>query len=367
MREIGDSWSASAGGASPPSVPSAGGSRTATAAVGPRASAGTAPNVPGRGAGLRRAPVWLHRYAAFVCAATFFLIFAGGFVTSTESGLAVPDWPLSFGQVFPEMTGGVFYEHGHRMVAAAVGLLTVGLFVWASMARAPEGVRLLSGAALGAVILQGLLGGLTVLMKLPPAVSISHACLAQAFLCMTVAISAMTGRRWRAPRAALEDASAVPLRWLSAATAAAVYGQLVLGAVMRHTKAGLAIPDFPLAFGRIVPPLATPEIQIHFAHRAWALVVTILSGWLVARILRAHRGEPLLARPAILLAVLVVAQILLGGLTVWTGKAVLPTTFHVLTGAMVLGASFLIAMRVHLFFASRRRGAERALAQGAAA
>ncbi len=311
---------------------------------------------------------WLHRYAAFVCAATFFLIFAGGLVTSTESGLAVPDWPLSFGQIFPEMKGGVFYEHGHRMVAATVGILTIGLYVWTLLAKATGGVRLLSGVALGAVVLQGLLGGLTVLMKLPPAVSIGHACLAQAFLCMTVALALMTGSGWSAIRPGREEHVAAPLRWLSTATAAAIYGQLILGAVMRHTKAGLAIPDFPLAFGQVIPPLSTPAIQIHFAHRAWALVVAVLGGWLVARILRAHRDEPLLTRPVLLLAALIAAQIFLGGLTVWTGKAVLPTTFHVLGGAMVLGVAFLIAMRAHALFAPRRGSlAESVLAHGATA
>jgi cytochrome c oxidase assembly protein subunit 15 len=317
---------------------------------------------PGEGAGL-------HRFALVVCAATFFLIFAGGLVTSTESGLAVPDWPLSFGQVFPEMTGGVFYEHGHRMVAAAVGMLTIGLYLRAWFGGAAAGVRLLSGIALGAVVAQGLLGGLTVLMRLPPAVSVSHACLAQAFLCLTVAVALVTGRAWRERGAPREDASAVPLRWLSAATAAAVYGQLILGAVVRHTRAGLAIPDFPLAYGRLIPPLVAREVQIHFAHRVWAVVVAALAGWLVARILRFHGRQPLLARPAILLAALVAAQIFLGGLTVWTGKAVLPTTLHVLGGAMVLGTSFVIAMRTHVLFAprGRRREAEHPLPQGAGA
>lgn len=291
--------------------------------------------------------VWLHRYAVLVCASTFFLIFAGGLVTSTDSGLAVPDWPLSFGQVFPEMEGGVFYEHGHRMVAAAVGLLTIGLYLWSLLGRERGTVRLLSGIALGAVVLQGLLGGLTVLMKLPPAVSVSHACLAQAFLCMTVALAAMTGRTWAARPRALREEAAVPLRALAIGTCTAVYAQLILGAVMRHLKAGLAIPTFPLAFGKIWPPLPNAAVRIHFAHRLWAVVVVALVAWLVARIVRAHRDEALLLRPALILATLTAAQVILGAFTVWTAKAVMPTTFHVLTGAMVLGASFLIAMRSH--------------------
>lgn len=312
----------------------------------------------------------LHRYAVFVCAATFFLVFAGGLVTSTGSGLAVPDWPLSFGKVFPKMEGGVFFEHGHRMVAATVGLLTIGLYLWSLMGRARGAVRLVSALALGAVILQGLLGGLTVLMKLPPAVSVSHACLAQAFLCLIVALAAMTGRTWRELGPARADRAAVPLRWIAAGTTAAVFGQLILGAVMRHTNSGLAIPDFPLSFGRIVPPLTTASIRINFAHRAWAVVVVLLVSWLVTRILRRHAGEEHLVRPALLLAGLIVAQVTLGALTVWSAKAVVPTTFHVLGGAMVLGTSFLIAMRSHRIFAPKGalQGSEApAVAHGAAA
>jgi cytochrome c oxidase assembly protein subunit 15 len=305
---------------------------------------------------------WLHRYAVLVSAATFFLIFAGGLVTSTDSGLAVPDWPLSFGKLFPKMEGGVFYEHGHRMVAAGVGLLAIGLYLWSWLAGERSAVKVLAGVALGAVVLQGLLGGLTVLMKLPPAVSVSHACLAQAFLCMTVALATLTGSSWRESRGRARggtERSAIPLRWISLASVAAVYGQLILGAVMRHTKAGLAIPDFPLAFGQVLPPLSTPEIQIHFAHRVWALVVTLVAAWLVGRIWKAHREEPLLVRPAFLLAVLVIGQITLGAFTVWSGRAVMPTTFHVLVGAVVLATTFLITMRAHGLFAPDRQERDR--------
>jgi cytochrome c oxidase assembly protein subunit 15 len=300
--------------------------------------------------GRRRSGVWLHRFAIFVSAATFFLIFAGGLVTSTESGLAVPDWPLSFGQFFPKMEGGVFYEHGHRMVAASVGILAIVLFVWSLLGGERRSVRILSGVALGSVILQGLLGGLTVLLKLPPAISVSHACLAQAFLCVTVALAGMTGRGWvdaRADRPAIVDRARIPVRWLAGATCAAVYGQLILGAVMRHTKAGLAIPTFPLAFGRIWPPLPNAAVRINFAHRLWAVVVMVLVAWLFVRIVRSHRDEPMLVRPAFLLAALTAVQVTLGGITILTARAVTPTTFHVLCGAMVLGCSFLIVMRAH--------------------
>jgi cytochrome c oxidase assembly protein subunit 15 len=134
---------------------------------------------------------------------------------------------------------------------------------------------------------------------------------------------------------------------LAIVTTAGVYGQLILGAVMRHTEAGLAIPDFPFAFGGVIPPLQDPKVQIHFAHRIGALVVALLAAWTVTRIVRAHGDEPLLRRPAFFLAALLLAQVGLGALTIWTRKAVIPTTAHVLGGAAVLATSFLITLRSH--------------------
>src|SRR5499425_542003 len=138
----------------------------------------------------------LHRLAVATAVATFVLLFVGGLVTSTGSGLAVPDWPLSFGQVFPRMEGGVLFEHGHRLVASAVGLLTLVLALWLVVREPRPGVRALGLLALFAVVLQGVLGGVTVLYKLPLAVSVSHACLAQAFFCLTVALAVVTGPGW---------------------------------------------------------------------------------------------------------------------------------------------------------------------------
>src|SRR5687768_2266488 len=129
---------------------------------------------------------WRHRFAVATVAATLALIFIGGLVTSTGSGLAVPDWPLSYGMLMPPMVGGVFYEHGHRMAATFVGFLTTILAVWTSRSEPRAGVRRLAWAALLAVIAQGLLGGLTVKFLLPRPVSVTHACLAQAFFCMVI-------------------------------------------------------------------------------------------------------------------------------------------------------------------------------------
>src|SRR5579863_8683302 len=110
---------------------------------------------------VRMQNVWLHRYAVVLSVCTLFLVVAGASVTSKEAGLSVPDWPLSYGQVMPPMTGGVFFEHGHRMVGATVGMLTIGLLIW--LRRDPlSWMRKLGWVTLGWVIVVGLLGGLTV-------------------------------------------------------------------------------------------------------------------------------------------------------------------------------------------------------------
>ena len=140
---------------------------------------------------------WRHRFAVIVACATFLLVIAGGLVTSTGSGLAVPDWPLSFGQVFPRMEGGVLFEHGHRMIASVVGLLTVVLAFWTAKAEPRGWVRALGWSMLAVVIVQGVLGGVTVLMRLPDAVSVMHAGLAQVFFALTAIMATVTGAGFR--------------------------------------------------------------------------------------------------------------------------------------------------------------------------
>lgn len=298
-------------------------------AGGPRASSAFAP--------------WRHRFSLLLVAATLFLIFAGGLVTSTGSGLSVPDWPLSYGMVMPPMVGGVFYEHGHRMVASAVGFLTLVLAVWTARAESRPAVRRLAWGALGVVIAQGVLGGLTVIYLLPTPISVMHACLAQAFFCITIALAYATSREWR------EAAPADDTRGLRGAATAAtvvVFVQLVLGAIMRHIGAGLAIPDFPLMYGRWLPPVEVLEnvpVAVHLGHRVGALVVFAFVLRLALRAWRAR--ERRLARLAQLALALVLAQIALGAATVLTGKAVLPTTAHVATGAAILGLCWLATLR----------------------
>lgn len=306
----------------------------------------------------------LHGFALLTAGATFVLIFVGGLVTSTGSGLAVPDWPLSFGQVFPPMVGGVLYEHGHRLVAALVGLLTTVLAIWIWVRERRAWVRGLGVGALGAILLQGLLGGLTVLYLLPTPVSVAHALLAQAFLCLTVTLATVTAPGWvRQPG---PSARGVPpgLPTLCALTAVAIYGQLILGAVMRHMGAGLAIPDFPLAFGRLLPPLDSEAVLIHFLHRVGAVAVTACVGGTLAWILARHRRDAWLLRPALAAAGLLLVQVALGALTIWTQRGVLPTTAHVAGGAGVLAASVTLMLRAFRLSAWPKPVAGRELVRG---
>jgi heme a synthase len=295
----------------------------------------------------------LHRFAVFTAFCTAFLIFVGGLVTSTESGLSVPDWPTTYGWnmftfPFSKWVGGIFYEHSHRMVASFVGFLTIILTVWTWLREKRAWVRWLSAAALGAVILQGVLGGLTVIFLLPAWISTLHACLAQTFFCLVIAIAVFTSPQWKRGLPLIKSrAESVPVPVLCAMTTAAVYFQLILGALMRHTNAGLAIPDFPLALGHIIPPFTSSKVIIHFAHRIGAVIVTAMIVWTFSRIARSYSDHSLLFRPALAMLILVGIQLTLGALTVWTAKAVFPTTAHVLTGALVLATSFLLTLRAY--------------------
>ena len=231
--------------------------------------------------------IWLHPYARFVCAATLLLVAAGGMVTSTGSGLSVPDWPNTYGYFmfsFPlsKMVGGIFYEHGHRMIASIVGLLTLGLTVWLWRAEPRRWIRQLGVAALAAVILQGLLGGLTVLYFLPTPISVSHAGLAQIFFCLTVCLALFTSAGWHGSSALSTHEPVIrdsTLLALATGLPLLVYTQILIGATMRHTGAGLAIPDFPLAFGRLVPPEWSVAIAVHFLHRVGAAVTALAASF----------------------------------------------------------------------------------------
>jgi protoheme IX farnesyltransferase len=240
----------------------------------------------------------------------------GALVTSTGSALAVPDWPLSFGGFFPSMLGGVFFEHGHRAAAGTVGLLTLGLafclWRWEERRR----VRLLGYTAFGLVVAQALLGGLTVLLKLPPAVSIAHACMAQTFFCVIVALAVSTDTKDAAgPAPPLADETFSVLAWTATA---AIYLQLLLGAVLRHTGHGLPY------------------------HVVMAGMVLLLIGGVLAR---ADRSEAVVFDHALLLLGIVVLQLALGLSVLMTGRSVWVTAAHVGVGALTLASSLMLSLK----------------------
>ena len=308
----------------------------------------------------------LHRFSQVLVACTVVLILAGSLVTSHDAGLSVPDWPTSYGWnmfTFPPSmwVANILYEHGHRLIASTVGFLTIVLVVWLWIAEPRRWVRWLGVAALGAVIAQGVLGGITVLFFLPPAVSTAHAGLAEIFFCLTVAIALFTSPGWingyshRESWGTSADRDDVDARLRRAATLTTVliYSQILIGATMRHTGAGLAIPDFPLMFGGLVPDHWDPKIAVHFAHRAGALIVTLAILTTGALVWSRERRRPELARPAVLLIALVAVQITLGALTVLTRRDPWINSFHVVCGAMVLTTSLVLTLRTWRGIVSR--------------
>ena len=291
----------------------------------------------------RSTPVWLRRFTKLVSFSTLFLIFAGAMVTSHDAGLSVPDWPTTYGHnmfAFPlsKWVGNIFYEHSHRLIASAVGFLTVVQAIWIQL-RAPR-LRVLGWAAVGAVIAQGVLGGITVLFFLPPAISIAHAGLAEIFFCLNVSIaffaSEFYGRIQKVEKGDTPMAGSIALLAL-------VYAQILAGATMRHLGAGLAIPDFPLSFGHVIPSFTSTAIAVNFAHRTGAAFVTIAVVAMYIRLLRFGAQHPVRLIANMLLLV-IPTQVMLGAYTVWSGKQPVITSLHVATGALTLAFTLLLAL-----------------------
>ena len=279
----------------------------------------------------------LHRFAIFTACVTLLLIVAGALVTSNDAGLSVPDWPTSFGSWYklPHMVGGVVYEHGHRIVAEFVGLLTIVLAVWTWRVEKRRWLRWLGVAALGTVIAQGILGGITVLFYLPPSVSSAHAALAQTFFCIAVAIAVFTGRRSveEQPRVEL-DLRRPSLFTLTLLSIFVLYVQLILGAMFRHN--GLS----------------------WWPHVVHAGVVAIVLSWTAIRAISVYHRTDAVRRPAVLMLSLMVAQLCLGFLAfitrvMWGRDAAQPelpmvisTVVHVAVGALLLATTVILAIQV---------------------
>jgi protoheme IX farnesyltransferase len=275
-----------------------------------------------------------HRYSVFTALCGLFLIFAGALVTSTGSGLSVPDWPLSYGTLFPKMEGGVFYEHGHRLIAGFVATLTVIMAVWAYLKIQDSLIRKLTYIAVAAVVLQAVLGGMTVWFQLPTAISVSHACLGQAYFCILALIALKSSSSWQSMQKNEGKITLFP--YLAALFVGMVFIQLFLGAWMRHIGAGLAIPDFPKSMGAWIPPIFTYWTKVHFAHRVGALFILIYTLLFSTYIFRIHSQDRLVKKVTALLLFFVLIQVTLGSFVIWSGKNALITSLHVACGASIL-------------------------------
>ncbi len=272
----------------------------------------------------------MYKLAQFTAFVGFLLVIAGGLVTSTGSGLAVPDWPLSYGTLFPPMVGGIRFEHSHRVIAATVGLMTLVLALWVIFSEQRRWVRRLAIAALGLVVLQGLLGGATVLLQLPPQISIAHAMLGQIFFSTLVVLAVVLSPSWKQTPVAHPASQAPGLCRLSFLATAAAVTQLALGAAMRHTG------WFP---------------SLLAAHLAGALALLALAGKTAGAVLKRYRSMPLLRRPARALMWLLLAQLLLGVFTFLSGRSVPLATAHVAAGALILAACSVMSVSLYYFLA----------------
>jgi len=278
-----------------------------------------------------------HRFAVFTAWATFILIIAGALVTSNDAGLSVPDWPTSYGHVFrlPPWIGGIRYEHSHRMIAGFTILLTCGIAIWTLLADRRRWMKALAFGALGTIIAQAVLGGMTVRHFLPPAVSTAHATVAQTFFCVAIAIAVFTGRRWveEVPQAVSDDGHP-SLLTLSLLSIFILYVQLILGGMFRHH----GMPWWP--------------------HVLNAIVVALLLTWTGVRAILKFPRVDAIRRPAVLLLFLLVIQLCLGFAAfltrvVWGADAtqpefsmVLATVAHVATGALLLATTAVLTLQV---------------------
>ncbi len=280
----------------------------------------------------------------------FVLVTLGAFTTSIGAGMVFLDWPLSNGSINPEgwLTDmAMFAEHSHRLSGATMGLITIALALWLWRSESRRWLRQLGWWSLAIVVIQGLIGGKRVLldatqvpgfeMSLGQMLRIPHGILAQVFVCMLIAIAVGLSRRWI--EAPARNASGT-VRTLALVGTLLLFVQLVIAATMRHNHAGMAIPTFPLTpEGGLIPSMWNFNVGIHFAHRAMALVLTLVLGALAVAIWRSDSTAGL-KRAAVAMSTLLVLQIGLGAASIWTMRNPYYTTAHVIVGASLLAAVF---------------------------
>ena len=320
----------------------------------------------------------LHVRALLTTAATFPLIFMGGLVTSHGAGMSVPDWPNSYGYnmfTFPpsKWVGGIFYEHTHRLMGTVVGMLAIALAIAAWRVETRMWARRLCYGVLAFVIFQGVLGGLrVVLVKLD--LAIVHACVAQAFFCFA-ALAALVTSRWWIERNSESQGRAPALIAACAFATVTIYAQLIVGAMMRHNNAGLAVADFPLAYGQVIPstdsaslaqinqqrawrlnlqPVTASQVWLHMGHRIGAALVSVALLIASSIAIAKHRQHKIILIPAMLVIVFLAVQVTLGAYTVWLRKPADIASLHVAVGALTLLTSFVMNVGAVRLFATRR-------------
>lgn len=294
------------------------------------------------------------------------LIFFGALVTSNNAGLAVPDWPTTYGENMflyhpSKWVGGIFYEHFHRLLASGIGFLTLVLAVAIFLSEQRAWLRALGGVALITVVVQGVLGGLTVLYKLPDVISVAHGMLAQTFFCLTIVIAYALSDEFAA-KASFDVSNKNFKRAL--VIFGVIYMQLFFGAVMRHAEAGLALTDFPKMGGSWWPSASQTVIEatnqarralglsavnyfqvfIHLLHRVWAVVVLLLGMSLLWKIFHSTYAKKVKFICSTI-GIGLVIQTTLGVLTVLSVRHPHITSLHVVFGALMLGLACLLCLR----------------------
>ena len=296
---------------------------------------------------------WFFYYCLFALFWVTLLLFAGGFTTTIRAGMAFLDWPLSNGSINPDgwiTETDKLAEHSHRLLGMKVGLIAIGLWVWAWLRQERKSVHLLTLSLLSMIVLQGLMGGARVRLDwlnthadnnlVAQAFAVAHACGAMIVLALLVATTVLCSRRWIEGGKSVVSPIPDSIRRLGIASSIAVFLQILIGAVMRHAEAGLAIARFPLSSAdSLLPAYWNFAVGINFAHRLGAVFVSVLILFFVYKSWSDAATRKALFWGLCLLVSLLVVQIYLGALTVWTVRNSYVATFHHLTGAFLLATT----------------------------
>lgn len=286
---------------------------------------------------------------------TLFLLFLGSVVHATESSLACPDWPTCFGTMVPEMTGGVFWEHLHRLVAGGLILFfsLAAFLAWREEPRFSWIRRWTLGGIL-LLLIQAVLGGVTVLYKLPDAISTSHLGLAFLFLVLATVLFVATSPSWDRG-VGPEDEGRALLRRVALTGVALTFAQSLVGAAVRHTDSGVACPDVPLCLGQWIPPLSNGMVALHFGHRVIGIGLLAVILW-VGHLAFWNSGSRPIRTLGVAAALVALAQVLVGFLSVYFRLSVISVSLHTLLAATLLT---LVAALATLSWAPAGAGARR--------